>query len=246
MTPRPALDVGSLVEVGHDQREDIARGVLAEDAIDVPVARDHLAFVQLPPVRLGEALQRARRALRLEARVLRAVHEQDRQCHPVDVRQVHVVPFGIEQTSLAREQGQLPERLDVGFTEHLGKARGDGRVVQLFEVVQPAVERRDAVAGGFLRALGTGHRHDHLQHLVEQPLAQRVGVGRACVDDVNAHGVKQLRRAQEGQRPLREPRHYVVGRDLRDDGGAHAFEASQQRHSEGCGAEAVGDDLHRR
>ena len=95
-----ALDDRGLVEMRDDQREDVARGVLAEDAVDVPVARDHVALVELAPVRLRQPLTVRAVLSGLKQAFSAPCTKQDRQRQAVDVRQVDVAArCGIEQAA---------------------------------------------------------------------------------------------------------------------------------------------------
>src|SRR6185369_7410406 len=71
----------------EDQREHVARGVFADDAIDVAVVRDHDTVIVLWAIHLRERVECGERARRKETAILLAVEVRDRNRQAIEILQ---------------------------------------------------------------------------------------------------------------------------------------------------------------
>ena len=229
-----------------DRRKDVARGVLAEDRIDVAGLGDLPPVVEVAAVDPRQRLDGLVRARRRKAAVEGAMHEQggNGEAAQLVVAQVVVGPVGPHHVAGAGDRREMPEGGQVGLAEHLGQG-SEGRLVELAELVELSVERGDAPAGEVVAAVLGAERIGKADQPVHGFFQLRATDAAAGVDQRHAGRRHQIGRMQEGQQPLRPPRHDGVGRDLRDRRRPHTLQTRQHRHAEGHGAEAMRHHLHR-
>ena len=97
------LASGRSIQVAADQRKHGNRGILSEDAIDMPMTWNFAAFVKAVSIRFGQAADRPYRALRPETRIVGAMNEQRRNGHAVDVREIGILTILIEHRAFTGE-----------------------------------------------------------------------------------------------------------------------------------------------
>jgi hypothetical protein len=170
---------GSLRLSGHfemleDEGVHVESGTLAEYAVDMTVARNDVAPVQVRAIALPQQPDRLLRALREKTGVLGAMDEGDRDGEASEVGKVDVLPINRPQPSGADHEGEVLHRVDVGYPEHFveGIVRGP---VELIVLVEKGVHKGDSMAdsAGALLFLVVG---ESVEESVVQP-AEPVGVG---------------------------------------------------------------------
>src|SRR5579863_7260713 len=110
---------GGIFQMSEHKRKDVVHRVLAVDAIDVSVARNDVAGVQLIAVGLPQEVVSNLGAFGKETLIVGAMDEFNRNRQPVQVWQVSLRALIVDQMSLPREQRNVFERADIGNAEQL-------------------------------------------------------------------------------------------------------------------------------
>ena len=119
----------------HDERIYIVHRVLAGDAVDVPIVKDHMPPVEADSICRGEVTQSNLGAFRQKAFVVRAMNKGDRNSQPVEVRQVYVVALKVDQVAGVGQASKVHESFHIGHAKHFVQG-----VVRLFVQVGMFVE----------------------------------------------------------------------------------------------------------
>ncbi len=184
--------------MAKDSRVDIARGILAEDAVDVPCLGDHASFIQMAIVDTRKRFNRLDRAGRREATVDRTMNEQRRngELAQVSVAQIVVRAVGSNHVTRACDRGKMAKSHDIRGAEHL-RYRVEGTIVELFKLIKLPVQCCNAAARQIVAAVVRSERIGETDHSVYDALKQ--GAVRACarVNQVDSECAQKVGRAQE-------------------------------------------------